>query len=156
MVNWPLGKLFLGDGGSYFVGFSIAMVAIMLVERNLSIATFAVLLICFLPVMEVLFTIFRRRKNNKKIINPDRLHLHSLIKNRYINKVFPNNGAIFRNSITGILIGSITLITGILANLIYDSIWKSISFLVIAIAIYIKLYLKIIRFKIKGVAQSQI
>ena len=33
-VNWPLGKIFLGDGGSYFIGFSLAWVAVMLIERH--------------------------------------------------------------------------------------------------------------------------
>lgn len=59
-VNWPLGKIFLGDGGSYFVGFSLAWVAVMLIERNPSVSAFAALLVCAHPVIEVLFSIFRR------------------------------------------------------------------------------------------------
>ena len=30
-VNWLFGKLFLGDVGSYFVGFSLAWVAVLLI-----------------------------------------------------------------------------------------------------------------------------
>lgn len=33
-VNWPFGKLFLGDGGSYFIGFALAWVAVLLIERK--------------------------------------------------------------------------------------------------------------------------
>jgi UDP-N-acetylmuramyl pentapeptide phosphotransferase/UDP-N-acetylglucosamine-1-phosphate transferase len=43
-VNWPFGKLFLGDGGSHFVGFVLAWVAVLLIERNPSVSPFAALL----------------------------------------------------------------------------------------------------------------
>jgi len=33
-VNWPFGKLFLGDGGAYFLGFALAWIAVLLIERN--------------------------------------------------------------------------------------------------------------------------
>jgi UDP-N-acetylmuramyl pentapeptide phosphotransferase/UDP-N-acetylglucosamine-1-phosphate transferase len=49
-VNWPFGKIFLGDGGSYFIGFSLAWVAVMLIERNPDVSAFAALLVCaYLP-----------------------------------------------------------------------------------------------------------
>jgi UDP-N-acetylmuramyl pentapeptide phosphotransferase/UDP-N-acetylglucosamine-1-phosphate transferase len=60
-VNWPFGKLFLGDGGSYFVGFALAWVAVLLIERNPSVSPFAALLVCIHPVSEVLLSIFRRK-----------------------------------------------------------------------------------------------
>lgn len=63
-VNWPFGKLFLGDGGSYFVGFTLAWVAVLLIERNPSVSPFAALLICIHPVSEVLLSIFRRKLKN--------------------------------------------------------------------------------------------
>lgn len=39
-VNWPLGKIFLGDGGSYFIGFALAWTAVMLIERNPGVSAF--------------------------------------------------------------------------------------------------------------------
>ena len=42
-VIWPFGKLFLGDGGAYFIGFAMAWVAVLLVERNPGVSTFAAL-----------------------------------------------------------------------------------------------------------------
>ena len=60
-VNWPFGKIFLGDGGSYFIGFSLAWVAVMLIERDPSVSAFAALVVCVHPVTEVLFSIYRRK-----------------------------------------------------------------------------------------------
>jgi hypothetical protein len=88
-VNWPLGKIFLGDGGSYFVGFSLAWVAVMLIERNPSVSAFAALLVCAHPVTEVLFSIYRRKIKKTNPGRPDRLHLHSLVKQRYVRRWLP-------------------------------------------------------------------
>jgi UDP-N-acetylmuramyl pentapeptide phosphotransferase/UDP-N-acetylglucosamine-1-phosphate transferase len=60
-VNWPFGKIFLGDGGSYFIGFALAWAAVMLLARNQSVSAFAALVVCVHPVTEVLFSIYRRK-----------------------------------------------------------------------------------------------
>lgn len=88
-VNWPLGKIFLGDGGSYFIGFSLAWVAVMLIERNHGVSAFAALLVCVHPVTEVLFSIYRRRIKKLNPGQPDRLHFHSLVKKRYVRRWLP-------------------------------------------------------------------
>lgn len=108
-VNWPLGTIFLGDGGSFFVGFSLAWVAVMLIERNPNVSAFAALLVCVHPVTEVLFSIYRRKIKKMNPGHPDRLHFHSLVKKRYVRRWLPNTSANIRNSITGLLVGSMTL-----------------------------------------------
>ncbi len=84
LVNWPWGKIFLGDGGSYFGGFALAWSCVMLVERNPNITPFAPLLVCIHPVTEVLFSIYRRRLRAHHPGHPDRLHLHSLMMRRVV------------------------------------------------------------------------
>lgn len=81
-VNWPFGKIFLGDGGSYFIVFALAFVAVMLIERNPSVSAFAILM------TEVLLSIFRRRIKKLHPGHPDRLHFHSLVKQRYVRRWF--------------------------------------------------------------------
>lgn len=60
VVNFPFGKLFLGDGGAYLLGFLLAWLSVMLVYRNPSVSAWAPLLACAYPVFETLFTICRR------------------------------------------------------------------------------------------------
>jgi UDP-N-acetylmuramyl pentapeptide phosphotransferase/UDP-N-acetylglucosamine-1-phosphate transferase len=83
-VNWPLGKIFLGDGGSYFIGFALAWVSVLLIERNPGVSAFAPLVICAHPITEVLFSIYRRYYKESHPGHPDRLHFHSLVKQRYL------------------------------------------------------------------------
>ncbi len=85
-VNFPLGKIFLGDGGAYVLGFWLAWLAVLLIERNAEVSAVAVLLACAYPVMEVAFSVARRIRRAHPAMRPDRLHLHSLVKCRLVRK----------------------------------------------------------------------
>jgi UDP-N-acetylmuramyl pentapeptide phosphotransferase/UDP-N-acetylglucosamine-1-phosphate transferase len=145
-VNWPLGKIFLGDGGSYFIGFALAWVAVLLLERNQSVSAFAALLICVHPVTEVLFSIFRRRIKKLHPGHPDRLHFHSLVKQRYVRRWFGGLSNAVRNSITGVLVGFMTLTAIILANLLHASLLASIVGLLTLGLGYVAIYARMVRF----------
>ncbi|WP_323140483.1 MraY family glycosyltransferase [Massilia phyllosphaerae] len=86
-LNYPRGKLFLGDGGAYFLGFWVSEMAVLLLVRNPAVNAWQVLAICAYPVIEVLFSIYRR-----KVIQgvspgaPDALHLHTLVFRRLVFK----------------------------------------------------------------------
>ena len=79
-VNFPLGKLFLGDGGAYLLGFILAWLAVMLPYRNPSLSPWAALLACAYPIFETVFTIMRRVWARSHPGQPDSHHLHSLVK----------------------------------------------------------------------------
>jgi UDP-N-acetylmuramyl pentapeptide phosphotransferase/UDP-N-acetylglucosamine-1-phosphate transferase len=145
-VNWPLGKIFLGDGGSYFIGFSLAWVAVMLIERNQGVSAFAALLVCAHPVIEVLFSIYRRRIKKMNPGHPDRLHFHSLLKQRYVRRWFSGAAADLRNSVTGLLVGLMTLTAIILANLLFFSTaWSAFAFLALGLG-YVAFYARMVRY----------
>jgi len=146
-INWPYGKIFLGDGGAYFIGFSLAWVAVMLIERNPQVSAFAALLICAHPVTEVLFSIYRRKIKELHPGHPDRMHFHSLIKQRYVRRWFSRVSSNSRNSITGLLVGLMTLTAGILANFVYQSVWMSLIILIILMMGYVSIYARMVRYK---------
>ncbi len=146
-VNWPYGKIFLGDGGSYFVGFSLAWVAVMLIERNNNVSAFAALLVCVHPVTEVLFSIYRRKIKKLHPGHPDRMHFHSLIKQRYVRRLFSSSSSEWHNSITGVFIGFMTLIAGVLANYVYNSLFMSFLALLALVLGYITIYARLVRYR---------
>ena len=144
-VNWPLGKLFLGDGGSYFIGFALAWVAVLLIERNPSVSAFAALVVCVHPVTEVLFSIYRRRIKKLHPGHPDRLHFHSLVKQRYVRRWFGQHSNRVRNSITGALIGFMTLTAIVLASLTHASVgWSAVAFVGLSLG-YVAIYARMVR-----------
>lgn len=86
-LNYPFGKLFLGDGGAYFLGFLVSEMAVLLLVRNPSVNAWQVLAICGYPVIEVLFSMYRRRViQNVSPGAPDALHLHTLVYRRLVFK----------------------------------------------------------------------
>lgn len=86
--NYPKGHIFLGDGGAYLIGFFIAILSIMLVERNNNVSPWFAFSINIYPIFETLFTIYRRKlKKSKSAIQPDRIHFHSLFYRRVIGVV---------------------------------------------------------------------
>jgi UDP-N-acetylmuramyl pentapeptide phosphotransferase/UDP-N-acetylglucosamine-1-phosphate transferase len=98
LVNFPWGKLFLGDGGAYFVGFVLAWVAVLLLMRNPTVSAWTALLACGYPVIEVLYSMWRRWRNKHSPGAPDCRHLHSLIKTQLILPRFPHWNPQLRNA----------------------------------------------------------
>lgn len=94
LVNFPWGKLFLGDGGAYFSGFALAWLSVELLARNESVSPWASVLIVGYPTIEVLYSVMRRRKVRLSPGAADRHHLHSLVATQVIQprlaKLHPN------------------------------------------------------------------
>lgn len=116
LLNWPFGKIFLGDGGAYFIGFSLAWVAVLMLERHPEVSAWAPMLVCGYPVIEVVFSMLRRRRRSLGVGDPDRIHLHSLVKRRFVKKLFPRASNLTRNSITGALMWIAALIPALIAS----------------------------------------
>jgi UDP-N-acetylmuramyl pentapeptide phosphotransferase/UDP-N-acetylglucosamine-1-phosphate transferase len=98
LVNFPFGKLFLGDGGAYLLGFLVAWLAVMLAYRNPGVSVWAPLLAAAYPIFETLFTITRRVWARSHPGMPDSHHLHSLVKVGIALRWFPNLRADLRNA----------------------------------------------------------
>lgn len=88
LLNFPFGKIFLGDGGAYMLGFMLAWIAVMVAMRHPdTISPAAVLLICSYPVLETVFSMIRRARRGQSVDQPDRTHLHSLVYRRVVPKL---------------------------------------------------------------------
>jgi len=153
LVNWPLGKLFLGDGGSYFIGFALAWASVLLVQRNPSVTAFFPLLICIHPVTEVLFSIYRRRMTRTSPGAPDRLHLHTLLMRRLVaprlTKLYPHSlrfRSMMRNPVTGFIVASMTLPSLILGLLAMHSAIQTAALCLLFAIGYVTLYARLVRF----------
>lgn len=115
LVNWPWGRLFLGDGGAYFSGFAVAWLAVLILARHPELSAWAPLLACGYPILEVFFSIARRRRRGLSPGKADRLHLHSLVKRRVVRALLPRASNLARNSATGALMWSAGLLPVLIA-----------------------------------------
>ena len=72
-------KLYLGDSGSYLLGFIFGTLLIILFKNTENISPFFIILLLWYPCYENLFSIIRKKILNKSPSTPDNEHLHQLI-----------------------------------------------------------------------------
>ncbi len=148
--NYPYGRIFLGDGGAYFIGFTLATCSILLVNRNKDVSPWFPILVLIYPVFETLFTIYRRKYLKKKSpIYPDNLHLHSLFYRRVVPVLFNNGRNILsQNAMTSPLIWGLSVISVVPAVIFVSNTFALILFTILFVLLYIFLYKSIVCFKI--------
>ncbi|MBA4729885.1 MAG: glycosyltransferase family 4 protein [Gammaproteobacteria bacterium] len=81
ILNFPFGRIFLGDGGAYFLGAMIVIGLIKYYQVN-DLSPWYVMLMLVYPVTDVLFSIYRRITLQVSTLEPDNQHLHHLIYKR--------------------------------------------------------------------------
>ena len=83
--SFPAGLIFRGDGGAYLLGFVLAELSVLLIERNAAVSPIFALLLCAYPIFETIFTIYRRKVvRGVATAEPDGIHLHTLIHRRIV------------------------------------------------------------------------
>jgi UDP-N-acetylmuramyl pentapeptide phosphotransferase/UDP-N-acetylglucosamine-1-phosphate transferase len=147
--NYPNGLIFLGDAGAYFIGFYIAVLSILLVQRHPNISPFYALVVNAYPIFETLFTIWRRRVHRgRKSMMPDGIHFHTLIYRRVMRwATRDENMARLNNARTSPYLWALSCMSIVPATLW----WDDGSYLIIAILgfciFYILCYRWIVLFK---------
>ena len=130
ILNFPKGKIFLGDGGAYMLGFIVAIIGIFLAAKYESVSPWYVLAIFIYPVWEVIFSIGRKLSIGHSPMQPDSYHFHMLIYRQITHN----------NPLTSLFIFLITLPFMTLSTFYSD---RSVTNIIIAatfIALYLVLY----------------
>jgi UDP-GlcNAc:undecaprenyl-phosphate/decaprenyl-phosphate GlcNAc-1-phosphate transferase len=85
--NFNPASVFLGDAGSYFLGFILATAAIVGVfKTTLVVALIVPILILGVPIFDTTFAILRRLRQKKSIFAADDKHLHHLLLRAGLNQ----------------------------------------------------------------------
>ena len=126
--NFSPAKTFIGDTGSNFLGFMLAVVSILGVAKTYTAAVIVLpVIVLGLPIFDVLFAIVRRiikGKSIKAVFMPDKGHLH----HKLVAKGFTPKQAV-------LILYGLSASLGMFAIILFDSgIWKALSFLLMIIA----------------------
>lgn len=127
--NFSPAKTFIGDTGSNFMGFSLAIISILGVAKTYTaLVLIAPIIILGMPIFDTIFAIFRRiikGKSLKAVFKPDKGHLH----HKLMSKGYSQKQAV-------LIMYGITAILGMFAVILLESgIWKALSFALLVIAI---------------------
>ncbi len=75
--NFNPARIFMGDGGSYFLGFTLAAISIIGPAKGLTTVSLIIpLLILSLPLADMSAVIMNRLREGRSPFHPDRNHLH--------------------------------------------------------------------------------
>jgi len=140
-------KIYLGDAGSYLLGFIYSFKCISLYLTNNDISPFFIVLILWYPGFEIFFSILRKLNFNRSPIKPDSNHLHQLIYLSLYKKINKNE---IRSNLVGLIINTFNLsIFFFSLKDIYNSQYQ-IILLLISISVYVFIYVKLLRSKLKN------
>lgn len=98
LFNFPVGKVFLGDSGSYTYAFLAGVITMLIFQRNPEIPTLLALILLSYPITEMLFSIIRKLSKGLSPTKPDINHLHHLVF-----KLLRGND-LLRNNLSSILL----------------------------------------------------
>lgn len=151
MWNYPRGLIFLGDGGAYFIGFMLAVLGILLVNRNPQVSPIFPLMLCAYPIFETLFSMYRRKVVRGHAVGlPDGIHLHTLIYKRLMRwAIGAADAAVLtrRNSMTSPYLWVLCSLSVVPSVLWWDSSAALTGWLLVFVLSYSLLYSRIVRFK---------
>ena len=150
IFNFPFGKIFMGDGGAYFIGFMMAVIGLMLGNRNEEVSHWFILLLFIYPLYETAFSVYRKKiVRNTSPSQPDGYHLHMMIYKRLVRRKFFKNNKTMQNSMTSPFLWALSLVGIIPAVIWYDNQTMLIIWAFIFMIIYAMIYRRIVHFKFK-------
>jgi UDP-N-acetylmuramyl pentapeptide phosphotransferase/UDP-N-acetylglucosamine-1-phosphate transferase len=147
LINYPYGKIFLGDGGAYLLGFVLGWIAVMVAMRNPSVSPWAPMLACGYPILEVLFSMARRRARTLKLGHPDRLHLHSLVWARVTRKWLVGKSTVIQNAAVMPFMMIYAAIPAVMAIVFRKNTAALICCFFICALLYALIYARLVHFK---------
>jgi len=149
--NYPGGRIFMGDGGAYLLGFWLGELSVLLVVRNPDVSPWFPIVLLAFPVVETLFSIYRRRfLHGRSAGRPDAMHLHQLIYRRLARvAVAPGNPVdkLHRNNVIVLYVSAGASLFMIPALLVWNSTPWLVTLGVVFWVAYLWLYFRLARLR---------
>jgi UDP-GlcNAc:undecaprenyl-phosphate GlcNAc-1-phosphate transferase len=84
LYNFYPADIFMGDSGSMFLGFMIAVITLLGFKTVMVSSIIIPLAILIIPILDTLFAIIRRKLKGESIFTPDKNHIpHKLLRRNY-------------------------------------------------------------------------
>ena len=143
-----LNRMFLGDAGSYILGFIFSIVLIETYNLNNSLSPYFIILLLWYPCFETLFSIIRKNIVKKSPMSPDTNHLHQLIF-LYIKKKFQIN-LYYSNIISANIINLYNAVIFLISINYISNSQVQIFLILLNLFLYTAIYFKIYFYKLKN------
>jgi len=156
LVNWPAGKIFLGDGGAYLLGFFVAWASVLLCMRHTDVNGWTAVIVCAYPLLEVAFSMRRRIPHGfGQLSKADSQHLHQLLHRHVVGRLFPSLSARHRNAATAPIVWGLAAVPALLGVVFAANTPVLVLGLGLAALGYGVLYERLSRFRLGSWAVGQ-
>ena len=137
--NYPFGKIFLGDLGSYILSFFVGIITIILMSRNPELPNWSAVCILSYPIIEVIFSFVRKINMKKSPFYPDNKHLH-------LKLYFTLNARIKNPVIANAFVAPFLSLIWLMPLVLLPWIYTNKFLIIIAVSIQIFVYLSFYKF----------
>lgn len=92
IFNFPPAKIFMGDGGAYFIGFVYSILPLIGIKKTTTLTVLIVpIILLMVPILDMINVTRKRYFNGLHVFSADKNHIH----HRLMNIGFSNKGIIF-------------------------------------------------------------
>lgn len=82
LYNKPKARVFMGDGGSQFLGFMVAVIPLFPFGNSFDYnRTLIAIILTAIPVLDTIAAVWRRTREGRSFFSPDKAHLHHKLMN---------------------------------------------------------------------------
>ena len=146
LMNYPYGRIFLGDLGAYSLGLILSMVTIIFFGRHPEISPWVGALVLIYPAIEVIFSLLRRIIFGTSVFKPDLRHLHLEIYNFFRSQIYYKKLA---NSLVMPVLSSLWLFPLIASIFAYTKPVFVLISIMLFLAFYLLIYFAILKIDVK-------
>jgi UDP-N-acetylmuramyl pentapeptide phosphotransferase/UDP-N-acetylglucosamine-1-phosphate transferase len=142
-LNYPKGKIFLGDSGAYLLGFFVAALGVKVIS-NQSVSLFYLPCVLGYLAVEIIFSFVRKKFIRKTSpFQSDRSHLHMLIYGRVTPRI---ENKVRMNSNTSHYLWALNSLPVLYSTFFYNRVIFLLAGFAAFTLIYTLYYIRLIRF----------
>ena len=134
-LNFPIAKIFMGDGGAYFLGSQISIISVLISNNSNIVSPIFIAIILSYLFFEIFFSVFRKILEKKNPFFPDRNHLHMLVHDKI------KNYKKFSNPLTSLIINLFYLLLIIPSFSFFDNSTYCFYYFIFLFLIYLVIYM---------------
>ena len=142
-------KIFLGDSGSYLLGFIFAVFLIDLYTFNRHISPFFIIFLLWYPSYELLFSMIRKIILKRSPLDPDSNHLHQLVF--YSLKKRNSLNPLRANLLSAVMINTYNLIIFLISMNYITNTQIQIILILLNLIMYTVIYFKLFVYRYKKI-----
>lgn len=120
LLNFPHGRIFLGDAGAYTLGFVLSWFGIAILLSNADATPWALLLAFLWPVADMLLAIRRRSRRGTAAMAADRMHFHQVVMRLLQRHILPGHLRGRANALTTAVLAPFVILPGVIGAALWD------------------------------------